>query len=61
MADTVVDLSGDPGEGLAGGRGEVVAQAEEVGEEERGEEAVSVTMREGGVGKGDRRGGRVAE
>lgn len=39
VADAVVDLGGDPGEGLAGGRGEVVAEAEEVGEEEGGEEA----------------------
>lgn len=54
VVDAVVDLTRDPGEGLASGRGEVVAEAEEVGEEERSEEAVSHSCEEGawmGVGR----------
>ncbi len=37
----MVDLDRDPGEGLAGGRREVVPQTEEVGKEEGSEQAVA--------------------
>lgn len=47
VVDAVVDLCGDPGEGLTSGRGEVVAQAQEVGEEEGGEKAVSAREDDG--------------
>lgn len=39
VSESVVDLSRDPREGLAGGRGEVVPQPKEVGEEQRGEQS----------------------
>lgn len=37
--DAVINLTRNPSESLTRGRGEVVAQAQEVGEKERGEKA----------------------